>query len=87
MGILFSIAGTWFVRISDSAGINTSSVQKALNMGNWGSIVLLQLLLQVLFIGYCLNQWYFADMSLQKWDVLGAIVVGLGSWYIDEHYY
>src|SRR6188768_262942 len=40
IGILFSIAGTWFVRISDSAGINTSSVQKALNMGNWGSIVL-----------------------------------------------
>src|SRR4026209_2123820 len=35
VGILFSIAGTWFVRISDSARINTSSVQKALNMGNW----------------------------------------------------
>src|SRR6476659_5831409 len=40
IGILFSIAVTWFVRISDSAGINTNSVQKALNMGNWGSIVL-----------------------------------------------
>src|SRR6186713_1004220 len=40
VGILFSIVGTWFVRVSDSAGINTSVVQKALNMGNWGSIIL-----------------------------------------------
>jgi K(+)-stimulated pyrophosphate-energized sodium pump len=40
VGIIFSIVGTLFVRISDSAGINTSSVQRALNMGNWGSIIL-----------------------------------------------
>src|SRR6201996_2376708 len=40
MGIIFSIVGTWFVRISESAGINTHTVQKALNMGNWGSIIL-----------------------------------------------
>ena len=40
VGILFSIIGTWFVRVSDAAGINTANVQKALNMGNWGSIIL-----------------------------------------------
>src|ERR1044071_1655071 len=40
VGILFSIVGTLFVRVSDKAGINTSNVQKALNMGNWGSIIL-----------------------------------------------
>src|SRR6202000_2960307 len=40
VGILFSIVGTLFVRISDSAGINTSTVQRALNMGNWGSIII-----------------------------------------------
>ncbi|HEX5027101.1 MAG TPA: sodium/proton-translocating pyrophosphatase, partial [Agriterribacter sp.] len=39
-GIIFSIIGTWFVKVSDAAGITTDSVQKALNMGNWGSIVL-----------------------------------------------
>src|SRR5215217_6759010 len=39
-GIIFSIIGTFFVKVSDTAGINTASVQKALNMGNWGSIVL-----------------------------------------------
>jgi K(+)-stimulated pyrophosphate-energized sodium pump len=40
IGILFSIIGTFFVKISESAGINTAKVQKALNMGNWGSIIL-----------------------------------------------
>jgi K(+)-stimulated pyrophosphate-energized sodium pump len=40
LGIVFSIIGTFFVRVSDKAGINTHNVQNALNMGNWGSIVL-----------------------------------------------
>jgi K(+)-stimulated pyrophosphate-energized sodium pump len=40
MGIVFSIIATLFVRISDTAGLSTSVVQRALNMGNWGSIVL-----------------------------------------------
>ena len=40
IGILFSIVGTLFVKISDNAGISTAPVQRALNMGNWGSIVL-----------------------------------------------
>ena len=40
VGIIFSIVGTWFVRVSDAAGISTDNVQKALNMGNWGSIIL-----------------------------------------------
>ena len=33
LGILFSIVGTWFVRIKDEK----SSVQNALNLGNWSS--------------------------------------------------
>ena len=36
LGILFSIAGTWFVRIKD----DKSNVQMALNMGNWASMIL-----------------------------------------------
>lgn len=77
VGILFSIAGTWFVRISDSAGINTSSVQKALNMGNWGSIVLTA----IAAVG--LVYWILPEtMSLRgheftKMGVMGAIAVGL----------
>lgn len=40
IGIVFSIVGTLFVRISETASINTATVQKALNMGNWGSMIL-----------------------------------------------
>jgi len=36
IGLIFSIVGTWFVRIKDE----NSSVQKALNIGNWSSIIL-----------------------------------------------
>ncbi|HVK47704.1 MAG TPA: sodium-translocating pyrophosphatase [Pseudobacter sp.] len=77
LGILFSIVGTWFVRISDSAGISTNAVQKALNMGNWGSIVLTA----IASVG--LVYWLMPEtMSLRgheftKWGVLGAIGVGL----------
>ncbi len=77
IGILFSIVGTLFVRVSDTAGINTSSVQRALNLGNWGSIVLTALA--------CIGLVYFIlpeTMTLRgieftKWGVLGAIGVGL----------
>ncbi len=41
LGILFSILGTLFVKISDVGEDTTSKVQKALNLGNWGSIFLL----------------------------------------------
>jgi K(+)-stimulated pyrophosphate-energized sodium pump len=36
LGILFSIVGTWFVTIKD----DKSSVQNALNIGNWSSMLL-----------------------------------------------
>ena len=36
LGLIFSIIGTWFVRIKKE----TDSVQKALNLGNWSSIAL-----------------------------------------------
>jgi len=40
VGILLSIVGTFFVRISENAGLNTATVQKALNMGNYGSMII-----------------------------------------------
>jgi len=77
VGILFSIIGTWFVRVSDAAGISTDNVQKALNMGNWGSIVLTAIA--------CAGLVYYilpAEMSLRgetftNNGVMGAIIVGL----------
>ena len=78
MGILFSIVGTFFVKISDSAGLHTAVVQKALNMGNWGSIVLTAI------ASYFLVMWLLPDteMTLRnypftKYGVYGAIIVGL----------
>jgi K(+)-stimulated pyrophosphate-energized sodium pump len=77
VGILFSIVGTWFVRISENATVNTETVQKALNMGNWGSIVLTAIA-SVGLVYYILPE----TMELRghvftKWGVLGAIAVGL----------
>lgn len=77
IGILFSIIGTWFVRISDSAGISTHKVQAALNMGNWGSIILTAI------ASYFLVSFLLPEhMLLRGFDftpnkVFGAIMVGL----------
>lgn len=76
-GIIFSIVGTWFVKVSDSAGINTDNVQKALNMGNWGSIVLTALV-SIGLVYYILPETMtLRGHEFTKWGVLGAIAVGL----------
>ena len=77
LGIVFSIVGTWFVKVSDNSGINTQNVQNALNLGNWGSIVLTAIA-SVGLVYYLMPE----TMSLRgseftKWGVLGAIAVGL----------
>ncbi len=78
IGILFSIIGTFFVKISEGAGLQTSVVQKALNMGNWGSIVLTAI------ASFFLVNWLMPDtdmvlrnVTFTKWGVFGAIMVGL----------
>ena len=77
VGILFSIVGTFFVRISDSAGINTNVVQKALNMGNWGSIILTALACIGLVYYFLPDTMVLRGNEFTKWGVLGAIGVGL----------
>ena len=77
VGILFSIVGTWFVRISETAGLNTETVQKALNMGNWGSIVLTALASFVLVDQILPETMNLRGAEFTKWGVLGAIGVGL----------
>ena len=77
VGIIFSIVGTWFVKVSDSAGINTDNVQKALNMGNWGSIILTALF-SIGLVYYILPETMtLRGHEFTKWGVLGAIGVGL----------
>ncbi|MBM3416933.1 MAG: sodium-translocating pyrophosphatase [Bacteroidetes bacterium] len=77
IGIIFSIAGTWFVRVSDNAGINTDNVQKALNMGNWGSIILTALASIGLVYFVLPETMVLRGHEFTKWGVLGAIGVGL----------
>jgi len=77
LGILFSIFGTFFVRISESAGISTNNVQKALNMGNWGSIILTAIASAGLVYFILPEQMELRGFHFSKWDVLGAIGVGL----------
>ena len=78
MGIIFSILGTFFVKISDKSGLHTAVVQKALNLGNWGSIVLTAI------ASYFLVVWLLPDNDMvlrnyhfTKYGVFGAIIVGL----------
>ncbi|MBX2931286.1 MAG: sodium-translocating pyrophosphatase [Chitinophagaceae bacterium] len=82
IGIIFSIAGTWLVRVSDTAGITTANVQKALNMGNWGSIILtafacVGLVYYILPETMIFREGSTEAFTITKWGVLGAIAVGL----------
>ncbi|MCX6318277.1 MAG: sodium-translocating pyrophosphatase [Bacteroidetes bacterium] len=77
MGILFSIVGTLFVRISETAGINTSTVQSALNMGNWGSMILTAIAAGGLVYWLLPEAMELRGVIFTKWGVMGAIGVGL----------
>ena len=78
VGILFSIIGTWFVRISDKSGISTSVVQNALNMGNWGSIILTAIASYFLCAHILPDgEMYLRGFGFDKMDVFYAIIVGL----------
>ena len=77
IGIIFSIVGTLFVRISETASISTSTVQKALNMGNWGSIILTALASIGLVYFILPETMELRGIEFTKWGVLGAIGVGL----------
>jgi K(+)-stimulated pyrophosphate-energized sodium pump len=78
VGIIFSIVGTFFVRISDKAGISTSVVQKALNMGNWGSIIL-SAIAAFFLVSFILpdGDMYLRGFAFTKMNVFGSIAVGL----------
>src|SRR6202046_1011599 len=77
IGIIFSIIGTLFVRISETAAVDTSTVQKALNMGNWGSIILTALACIGLVYYVLPDTMTLRGTEFTKWGVLGAIGVGL----------
>ncbi|WP_118974501.1 sodium-translocating pyrophosphatase [Taibaiella koreensis] len=76
-GIILSIIGTFFVRISENAGLSTAKVQSALNMGNYGSIVLTAIMAFFLVNGIMPDTMTLRGHEFTKMDIIGAIVVGL----------
>jgi K(+)-stimulated pyrophosphate-energized sodium pump len=72
LGIIFSIIGTWFVRIKD----DKSNVQNALNLGNWASMLI------TVAASYFIVMWMLPDTlnlrgyEFSKLNVFLAIVVG-----------
>jgi len=94
LGIVFSMIGTLFVRVKEE-GANEAKVQAALNMGNWGSIIL------TLVASYFVINWMLpetmtmaffqeADRVVTTLHVFGAVVIGMVVGgvisYITEYY-
>jgi K(+)-stimulated pyrophosphate-energized sodium pump len=86
LGLIFSIIAMSFVKIAGE----DSSVQKALNMGNWASIVM------VVIVSYPLSMWMLPEsMSIRAYEftnldvfyaiLTGSVVGALMSW-ITEYY-
>jgi len=77
LGVLFSIVGTFFVRIKK----DSDSVMNALNLGNWGAMVL------VAISSYPLVQWMLpgtmqfvrngVSVDITSMNVFWAIILGL----------
>ncbi len=76
-GIIFSMMGTFFVKISDKTEDTTLKVQKALNFGNWGSIIITAIFSYFL-VDYLLPEsMILRGFEFTKMGVFGAIMVGL----------
>src|SRR5688572_30676321 len=73
LGLLFSIVGTWFVRIKNE----TDSVQNALNIGNWSSIVLTAIASYFAVTILLPETLVHRGVSFTSTDVYIAIIIGL----------
>lgn len=73
LGLLFSIAGTWFVRIRNES----DSVQAALNMGNWSSIILTAAASYFAVIYLLPENMIHRGVAFTSTDVYIAIIIGL----------
>lgn len=73
LGLVFSIIGASFVRISKETG----SVQQALNLGNWSSVVLTAIASYFLVVWMLPETMEIRGYAFTAMDVFWAIVVGL----------
>jgi K(+)-stimulated pyrophosphate-energized sodium pump len=77
VGIILSMIATLFVRIGEDAGLNPSKVQNALNMGNYGSIVLTAIASAGLVFWILPCTMILRGFEFTNTGVYGAIIVGL----------
>ena len=77
LGILFSMAGTLLVRISDTAKQTVATVQSALNLGNWGSIALTSVASYFLVNYLMPDKLAIRGVEFTRMDVFYSIMVGL----------
>ncbi|MGK7392765.1 MAG: sodium-translocating pyrophosphatase [Candidatus Cyclobacteriaceae bacterium M2_1C_046] len=73
IGLVFSIVGTFFVRIKNEQG----NVQNALNLGNWGSIVLTGVASYFLVMYLLPDAMVIRGFAFSNMDVFWAILLGL----------
>ncbi|MBL0743959.1 sodium-translocating pyrophosphatase [Chryseolinea lacunae] len=73
LGLIFSIVATWFVRIKNE----TDSVQNALNIGNWSSIVMTAIASYFAVKFLLPETLVHRGITFTSNDVFWAIVVGL----------
>ena len=74
IGLVFSLVGTYFVRIKNEQ----ASVQKALNLGNWSSIVLTVIASYFLVRHLLPPNMVMRGYAFERVDVFYAIALGLG---------
>lgn len=73
LGLIFSIVGTWFVKIRKE----TDSVQNALNIGNWSSIILTAIASYFAVIWLLPETMEHRGITFTSLDVYIAIIIGL----------
>ncbi len=73
LGLIFSIIGTWFVSIKKE----TDSVQSALNIGNWSSIILTAIASYFAVMYLLPEKLVHRGIEFTSTDVYIAIIIGL----------
>jgi len=93
LGIVFSILGTLFIRVKD--GAKEAQVQRALNMGNWSSIIMTGIacyfLIEWMLPGELTMEFFGeANRTFDSINVFYAVLVGLtvgaAISYMTEYY-
>jgi len=77
VGIVLSIVGVLMVRVSDNVGLDTTKVQNALNLGNWGSMILVLVASFGLVFFILPETMELRGFEITRMGVFWAIFVGL----------